>query len=98
MPLQLDVHIRSPEQPDERIDEPAHAVARRPEQLPPGQRHETAGAPVEILERERAFSLWRAHLHARDEPAEVPITLLRLNEHGDAKVRTRRTARAPRTA
>ena len=40
---------------------------------------------VEILERQRAFAFRRAHLHARDQPAEIPIALLAFAEDGQAR-------------
>jgi hypothetical protein len=38
--------------------------------------------PVELVERQRPLALGRAQLHACDEPAEVPVSLARFDEHG----------------
>ena len=73
MALQLDIHAVAPEQPDERIDEPADAVLLEPQQLASGERDEPARLPVELVECERPLTFRRAHFHARDEPAEVSV-------------------------
>ena len=75
MALNLDIHIAAPEHADERIDQPADAVFLKPEQLAPRERDEAACLAVELVERQRALAFRRAHFHARDEAAEVPISL-----------------------
>ena len=82
MALQLDADVIAPEEADEPIEQPADAVMPRVEQRPAGQRDEAGGEAVELLERERAFALRRAHLHARDEAAEILIALWRCDEDG----------------
>ena len=68
MPLQFHVDVVAAEDPDQPIEQPAHPVLPRMQQLPPGKRHQAFHAAVERLERERAFSLRRVQLHRRDEP------------------------------
>ena len=80
MPLQLDVDAGAAEQTDEPIEQPAHAVAMRVEHRPSGQRDQTGGEAVELLERERALPFARAHLHARDEATEIAVALRRGDE------------------
>ena len=75
MALQLDAHVAAPEQTDQPIEQAADAVMARIEQRPARERDEAGGEAVELLERERAFALWRAHLHARDEAAEILVAL-----------------------
>ena len=84
VPLQLDVHAVAAEQADETIHQAADAAAAAVEGRAAGERDEAAGAAVQILERERAFAFRRAHLHAGDQPAEVPIALLGFAEDGQA--------------
>ena len=69
MPLQLYAHMVAPEQADEPIDHPAHAVLPRVEDRAARQRDEAGSQSVELLENERAFPLGRAHLHAGDQAA-----------------------------
>ena len=82
VPLQLDVDAVAAEQADETIHQAADAAAAAVEGRAAGERDEAAGAAVQILERERAFALGRAHLHAGDQPAEVAIALLGFAEDG----------------
>ena len=82
MALQLDIHVAAPEHTDERIDQSADAVSLKPQQLAPGQRDEPAGLPVEIVERQRALAFRRAHLHARDETAQIAVALGGFDENG----------------
>ena len=87
MALNFDIHIAAAEQSDERIDQPADAVLLEPEQLAPGKRDEAARLPVEIGKRQRAFAFRRAHLHARDETAEIAIALGGFDENRYSEVR-----------
>ncbi len=73
MPLELDVHAIAAENADEAIEHPAHTVSTPVERRAPGERDEPGGAPVQLLERQRAFAFRRAQLHARDQPAEIPV-------------------------
>ena len=75
MPLQLDVDAVAAEDADQAIEQAADAVAPAVERRAAGERDEPAGAAVELLERQRAFAFRRAQLHARDQPAEVPVAL-----------------------
>ena len=61
----------------------------RQEQRPPGQGDETAGAAVEIAERQRAFAFGRAQLHARDEAAEILPAVGGLDQHRERPRRER---------
>ena len=81
--LQLDEQVPAAEQADQAIDQAADAVPISAERGAAGQRDEPADMAVQILERQRAFAFWRAHLHARDQPAEVAIALLRFAEDGE---------------
>ena len=76
MALQLDVHVVAAEQADEAVDEPAHAVAAAVERDPADERHEAGRESVELFQRERAFALRRAHLHARNEAAQIAVPVL----------------------
>ena len=94
MPLELHEGPRPPEQPDDAIEQAAHAVVRRVQRRAADERDEPLRAAFEILERERTLALGRAHLHPRDEPAQVAIPLARRDEHGEPpeKRRVRRMA------
>ena len=82
MALQLDVQVPAAEHADEAIDEAADAVPATGERGAAGERDEPADMAVQIVERERAFALRRAHLHARDQPAEIAVALLGFAEDG----------------
>ena len=85
MPLQLDVGAIAAEDADQAIDQPADAEAsgRRARRGPPARR--APRRPVELVERERPFSLRRSHLHARDQAAEIAIALGGFTEDGQEK-------------
>ena len=84
MPLQLDVHAVAAEDADEAIEQAADTVPPAVERRAAGQRDEAGRAAVELLERQRPLAFRRAQLHARDEPAEVPVALLAFAEDGQA--------------
>ena len=88
MPLQLDVDAVAAEDADEAIEQAADAVPPAVERRAAGQRDEPGGAAVQLLERQRAFAFRRAQLHARDEPAEVPVPVRAFAEDGEEKVRS----------
>jgi hypothetical protein len=73
--LQLDAHVAATEQTDEAIEQPADAVMARIEQRTAGHRNEPGGEALELLERERAFSLRRTQLHAGDEATKILVAL-----------------------
>ena len=73
MPLQLDADVGAAEQADQAIQQPAHAVVMRVEHRPARQRDEPGREALELLEREGAFSLGGAHLHAGHETAEIAV-------------------------
>src|SRR5262245_66405632 len=81
MTLQLDVHPVAAEDADEPIEQAGNAMPPAVERRAAGQRDETGRAAVELVERERAFALGGAQLHARDQPAEVPVALGGFAEH-----------------
>ena len=81
VPLQLDVRPVAAEDADDAIDEPAVEVERGAA----GQRDEPRGRAVELVERERPFSLGRPHFHARNQAAEVAIALGGFTEDGRRK-------------
>jgi hypothetical protein len=85
MTLQLDADVRRPEGPHQAIDEAGDTKPRPVDGRAACQRHEAAYVPVEIIERECAFSFWRPQLHDRDEPAEILITLARGDEDGQTE-------------
>ena len=68
---------------------PADAVFLKPQQVASSERDETARLAVELVERQRALAFRRAHLHARDEPAEILISLGGLDEDGNPQERGR---------
>ena len=92
MALQLDADVAASEETDEAIEQTADAMSRRVEHGTAGQRHEAGGVALELLERQRALrfatpsrsglSLRAAHLHARHEPAQIAVALLRFDEDG----------------
>ena len=84
MPLQLDIHIRSPKQADEAIEQAAHAISATHQGRASGQRHQTARVAFEILERERAFTFRRTQLHAGKNTTEIAVPFPRFNEDGQA--------------
>ena len=73
MPLQLHIHAVASEDAHERIDESADAELLEPQQLASRERDETAALTVELFDGQRAFAFRRAHFHARDQPAQIPI-------------------------
>ena len=75
MALQLDAHVAATEETDQPIEQSTDAVMPRIEHGPARERHEPGGEAVELLERERPFSLWRAQLHAGHEAAEILVAL-----------------------
>ena len=87
VPLQLDVHAVAAEQADEAIHQAPDAAAAAVERRAAGERDEAAGRAVQILQRQRAFAFRRAHLHAGDQPAEIPIALLAFAEDGQEEAR-----------
>ena len=78
VPLQLDVDVGRGRtgRPADRAGRRRRARGRRAAARP-AERHQAAREPVELLERQRALAFRRAQLHARDQPAEIPIALLR---------------------
>ena len=80
--LQLDIKLFAAEHADQSIDKAAHAVPVQTERGAAGERDESAGMAVQIVQRQRPFAFWRAQLHARDQPAEVAIALLGFAEDG----------------
>ena len=88
MPLQLDEDLIAAEQAHEAIEQAAHPVAARVEQRTPGQRHQPGRESFELLERESTLPLWRPHLHAGDEAAQVAIALGRGDQHRQSPCRT----------
>ena len=86
MTLQLHVHAMPAEQSDEAIEQPADAVAAAVERGAADERDEPARAPVQLLQRERAFALRRAELHAGDEAAQVAVPVLAFAENGQEKL------------
>ena len=86
MPLQLHVHAVAAEQPDEPLEQPADAVAPGVERGAAGERHESRGAAVQILQRQRALAFRRAKLHAREQAAEVPVAFLALAQDGQEEL------------
>ena len=70
------------EDADEAIEQAADAVPPAVERRAAGERDEPGGAAVELLERQRAFAFRRAQLHARDQPAEIPVALRAFAEDG----------------
>jgi hypothetical protein len=77
MPLQLNADIGAAKQTDQPIEQPADAVVVRVKERPSRQRHEAGGEAVEFVERERALAFRGAHLHARDEAAEIAVAVCR---------------------
>ncbi len=89
MALQLDAHVAAPEETDQPIEQPAHAVMSCIEHGAARERHEPGGEALELLERERPFAFSTpprmrarrgpggggAQLHARHEAAEIFVTL-----------------------
>ena len=73
MPLQLDVDAVAAEDADQAIEQAADAVPPAVERGAAGQRDQPGGAAVQLLERQRALAFRRAQLHARDQPAEIPV-------------------------
>ena len=61
--------------PTSAIEQAADAVPPAVERRAAGERDEAARAAVQLLERERALAFRRAQLHARDQPAEIPVAL-----------------------
>ena len=51
-----------------------------------GERDEPVRVALELVERERAFALRRAHFHARDQPTEIPVALGAFAEDGQKKL------------
>jgi hypothetical protein len=97
VPLQLDIDAAAAEDADEAIEEAADAVPPRVEHRAPGERDQTGGAAVELVERQRPLAFGRAQLHARDQLAEVPVAFGAFAQHRQRKLlddiqrRTRRT-------
>ena len=85
--LQLDVDAIAPEDADEAIEQPADAVPPAVERAAPGERDEAAAAAVELFERQRTFALWRAHFHARHQPAKVAVAVRAFAEDGQQEGR-----------
>src|SRR5882672_6751130 len=81
MTLQLDVHAGAAEDADQAIEQTANTVPPAGEHGAAGDRDEAGGAAVELLERERALAFRRAHFHARDQFAEIPIAFGRFAQH-----------------
>ncbi len=109
--LQLEIHAVATEEADEAIDQPADAKARRVQHGPSAQRDEPDRRAVQIVERQRALSFstpprrrarWgpgdgRPHLHRGQQTTEIAISLLRLDEDGEAEDRVRDSHRQLRT-
>jgi len=91
--LQLDVHVGAAEHTDDPIEQSADAVPLSVERRPAGERYETVRRAFQLVERQRAFALRRAHLHARDQPAQIAIALLRLAQDGYRQGRVRLVGR-----
>ena len=83
MPLQLHVHLRRAEDADDAIDEAADAETAAVDRGAAGERDQAAHAPIEILEGQRPLPFGRAHLHGRDEAAQVAVAVARLDEDGE---------------
>src|ERR1051326_6210743 len=66
---------------------PARAVPAAVERRAADQCNQPGNAAVEIVERQRAFTLRRAELHARDQAAEISVAGLAFTENGEDKGR-----------
>ena len=86
--LQLEIDAAAAEDADQAIEQAADAVAPAVERRAAGERDESARAAVEIIERQRAFALRRTQLHARDQAAEIPVSVLAFAEDGEEEVRS----------
>ena len=80
--LQFEADVRPSEDPDQPVDQAAHAVAPAAQRLAPGQRHEPPGLSLELVERQHPLAFRRAEVHPRDEPAEILIALPGFDEDG----------------
>jgi len=76
MTLELDRHRITAEDPDRVIQQAANAVALPVECRASDERDEAARRSLELVDRERAFAFRRAHLHARDQTAQILVALL----------------------
>ena len=96
MTLQLDIYVAPPEQADQAIEQAADSMEAGVEQRTPTDRDEAGRGPVQVLERQRTVALstpprrsrprrersWiRTHLHARNQPAQIPIAFLCLGQN-----------------
>src|SRR5581483_8606094 len=81
--LQLDVDAAAPEQANQPIDEPADAVPPRIDRRAADERDEPARHALEVRQHERAFTFWRAQLHARDQTTEVLVALAAFAKEGE---------------
>ena len=96
MTLQLDIDVVPPEQAHQTIEQAADAMVAGIEQRTPAERHQPGGRAVQLLERQRTLALStprvalvrtngpaiRTHLHARDQPAQIPVAFLGFHQHG----------------
>ena len=86
MPLQLDVDAASrPNTPTRRSSRPPTPCRRPSSAARPASATRPRGVAVELVERQRALAFRRAQLHARDQPAEIPVALRDFAEDGQEK-------------
>ena len=83
MTLQFDAGAVASKKTDETIEQPTNAVAARIERGSAGERHKAARHAVEFLEGERALTFRRAHLHARDQTAQIAVPVRALAQDGE---------------
>ena len=92
--LQLDEQLPAAEQADQAVHQAADAVPIPAERHAAGQRDQSADVAVQILECQRALAFRRAHFHARDQPAQVAISVLGFAQDGEGEGLAGRASRA----
>ena len=75
MTLQLDRDSLCSKDSHQPIDESSDTEMAPVDGRPPDERHQALDMPIQIFERERAFTLRRSELHPRDEAAQVAVAL-----------------------
>ena len=81
MSLHLDIHLGLTEQPEQTIEDSAHAISMPHQRRSTRQRDQPGRLSVELLECKRPFALGSVPFHPSDEPAQISIARLGLDEY-----------------
>ena len=73
--LHFHAYVRGAKDADDPIDEAADAEAAAAQRRTADECDKSAGVPIELFERERAFAFGRPQFHPRDQTAEIAVAI-----------------------